>query len=100
MDQNIKKVNEEEVGFGWWNTWAWIGLVIGNLYILGSANGNSELISFAIVIILINTILMVMILRYNKYAFLIATILSINPLLWIINGIYLKNRWANKKVNK
>ena len=42
---------------------------------------------------------MVMILKFNKYAFLVATVLTINPLLWIINGIYLKNRWDHPKVN-
>ena len=40
-----------------------------------------------------------LILKFNKYAFLIATILSFNPLLWIINGIYLKNRWCHPRVN-
>lgn len=29
----------------------------------------------------------------------IATIISVNPLVWIINGIYLKNRWCHPKVN-
>ena len=42
---------------------------------------------------------MVMILKFNKYAFLVATVLTIIPLLWIINGIYLKNRWDHPKVN-
>jgi len=42
---------------------------------------------------------MILILQFNKYAFLIATILSINPIAWIINGIYLKNRWNHPKVN-
>lgn len=43
---------------------------------------------------------MILILKFNKYAFLIATVLSLNPLLWIINGIYLKNCWCHPKVNK
>jgi len=29
----------------------------------------------------------------NRWGFLILTILSLNPLMWIINGIYLVNRW-------
>lgn len=29
----------------------------------------------------------------HRMAFVILTILSVNPLLWLINGIYIKNRW-------
>jgi len=88
---------ESFVGFEWWRAWAWLGLTIGNLYLLGSFKNEEIVIAF--VLIAINSILMIYILRYNKYAFLIATVLSINPLLWIINGIYLKNRWNHPKVN-
>ena len=59
----------------------------------------SELVGLAVVLIVINTALMIMILKLSKYAFLIATVISLNPLLWIINGIYLKNRWNHQKVN-
>ena len=70
---------------------------MGNLYIVGSLQGAIEV---AIIFLIINTALMISILKYNKYAFLIATVISINPLLWIINGIYLSNRWNHPKVNK
>jgi hypothetical protein len=83
--------------FGWWEAWAWLGLTLGNLTIFGQLLGAPEI---AFIFVLINSILMILILRYNKYAFLTATILSFNPLLWIINGIYLKNRWCHPKVNK
>jgi ribosomal protein L37E len=88
--------DENTIGFQWWTIWAWLGLTIGNLYTLGTLKGLTEL---AIVLIVINTALMIFVLKYNKYAFLIATVLSLNPLLWIINGIYLKNRWNHPKVN-
>jgi len=38
--------------------------------------------------------------RYNKYAFLISTIISLNPWYWIINGIYLNNRWNEDITNQ
>ena len=88
--------SKNEIGFVWWKIWAWIGLTWGNLSILallGEAKG------LAIVLIIINTILMILTLRFNKYAFLIGTIISIAPLFWIVNGIYLKNRWNHPKVN-
>ena len=86
-----------ELGFTWWKVWAWIGLTLGNLTLFLQLQ---EVMPLAITLIVINTILNVMILKFNKYVFLIATILSINPILWIINGIYLKNRWNHPKVNK
>ena len=86
-----------ELGFTWWKVWAWIGLTLGNLTFFLQLQ---EVMPLAITLIVINTILNVMILKFNKYVFLIATILSINPIFWIINGIYLKNRWNHPKVNK
>ena len=87
----------DELGFTWWKVWAWIGLTLGNLILFFQLQ---EAMPLAITLIVINTILNVMILKLNKYVFLIATILSINPIIWIINGIYLKNRWNHPKVNK
>jgi hypothetical protein len=97
MNENENVVNDsQDIGFQWWKIWAWLGLTLGNLYILGLL---SEQIGLAVVLIIVNTVLMIKILKFNKYAFLIATIISLNPLLWIINGIYLKNRWNHQKVN-
>ena len=97
MTENENVVNDsQDIGFKWWSIWAWLGLTLGNLSTLSVL---SELVGLALVIIAVNTVLMVMVLKSNKYAFLIATIISLNPLLWIINGIYLKNRWNHQKVN-
>ncbi|NCC18971.1 MAG: hypothetical protein EOM29_08550 [Bacteroidia bacterium] len=88
----------DSITYGWWKTWAWLSLIFGNLYIFSQLKDtyNIELMSG---LIIFNITLNILILRYNKYAFLIATILSINPILWIINGIYLKNRWNHPLVN-
>jgi hypothetical protein len=91
-------IDPAQQGFKWWRTWAWLGLTIGNLYILGIAG--KEIPIFAAILIGVNSILCIYILKMNKYAFLWATILSVNPLIWIVNGIYLKNRWTNPLVNK
>ena len=90
---------KQELGFTWWNVWAWLGLTLGNLMTLGAFADIPDAMGIAWGFVIINTILNILILRYNKYAFLIATILSLNPLYWIINGIYLKNRWCDPKVN-
>lgn len=97
MTENENIVNDsQDIGFQWWKIWAWLGLTLSNLYMFGEL---SEQVGLAVVLIIANTALMIMILKFNKYAFLIATIISLNPLLWIINGIYLKNRWNHQKVN-
>jgi uncharacterized membrane protein YvbJ len=96
LNPDKKSVVQKELGFQWWSIWAWLGLILGNLMTFGQLKDMPEL---ALIFVIINTILMIFILKFNKYAFLIATILSINPLLWIINGVYLKNRWCHPKVN-
>lgn len=97
MTENENLVHDsQDVGFKWWNIWAWLGLTLGNLQMLGVLN---EIVGLAVFFIVLNTLLMILILRNNKYAFLIATVISLNPLLWIINGIYLKNRWNHPRVN-
>ncbi len=95
MHDKVNTTNQE-LGFRWWTIWPWLGLTIGNLYILGAMN---KFLSVALILVAVNTVLCFLILRFNKYAFLIATILSINPIIWIVNGIYLKNRWSHPKVN-
>jgi len=33
------------------------------------------------------------IIKRKRWGWIVATILSLNPILWVVNGIYLKNRW-------
>lgn len=96
QEDTSKNNTTKELGFQWWTIWAWLGLTLGNLMVFAQLEGMLEA---AIIIAIINTILCILMLQFNKYAFLIATIISINPLLWIVNGIYLKNRWCHPKVN-
>jgi hypothetical protein len=84
------------LGFGWWTFQGWASLVIGTLLILGQMR--EELGGFAFVLVAVNVALSAMLLKYSKIAFVTATVLSINPLLWIINGIYIKNRWNDPRV--
>lgn len=97
-ESEIAKQNESKssLEFGWWNIWAWLGLIIGNLYCISVFNVSI----MGILLVILNTSLCIGILRYSKFSFLIATILTFNPLIWIINGIYLKNRWSHPKLNK
>ena len=94
--QESKKHDKDNISFEWWLIWAWLGLIPGNLLVLIELK---DAIGLAIILIIFNSVLMILILKYNKYAFLIATVLTINPIIWIINGIYIKNRWRHPKVN-
>jgi len=94
---------ENNIGFLWWQITGWLNLTFGNLYILLNSQNLPLTLTTIVTLtisILIQTILSIFILRYNKYVFLLVTILSLNPIIWIINGIYLKNRWNHPKVNK
>lgn len=94
--QESKNHDKDNISFEWWLIWAWLGLIPGNLLVLIELK---DAIGMATILIIFNSALMILILKYNKYAFLIATVLTINPIIWIINGIYLKNRWRHPKVN-
>lgn len=85
-----------DIGFQWWVIWGWFGLCAGNLYAVFIVK---DMPGIALILIIVNTTLMVMILHFNKYAFLVATVLSLNPVVWIVNGLYLKHRWHHPRVN-
>ena len=76
--ESYQENENNELGFTWWKVWAWIGLTLGNLTIFLRFQ---EEMMLAITLIVICTILNIMILKLNKYVFLIATILSINPII-------------------
>jgi len=92
----FEKEHKKDIGFQWWVVWAWLSLTLGNFYTIFILR---DMMILAVILITISSVLAVMILRFNKYAFLVATILTFNPLFWIINGIYLKRRWHHSKVN-
>lgn len=97
--ENHKK---SEVSFKWWDIWAWISIFILLTYTSYAwyTYGNQTAITFLIITNSISIVLYIYVLKYNKYAFLLATILSFNIILWVINGVYLKRRWEHSKVNK
>ena len=99
MESNDAVNDIPNMGFRWWKAWGWLGLVVGSVTIgqLILIIGTDAWLLFCLIL---NTVLMIMILKFNKYAFLIATVLSLNPIVWIINAIYLKNRWHHPKVNR
>ena len=96
MPSDHKESTTLDLGFGWWKAWGWLGITIGNIYIIATI-GSKGMTGWFLVIA--NSIFCIMILQMNKYAFLVATIMSLNPLIWIINGVYLKRRWRHPRLN-
>jgi len=87
---------KNEIGFGWWNIYGWFCLIIGGIVICSLQLKESGILF----LLSLNTALMIMVIRYNKYAFLLSTLLSFNPILWIVNFIYIRNRWHHPKANR
>jgi len=88
--------NGDDIGFTWWRVWSWLGLVPGSIFLLMQVSG--PLGGWAILLCVINVVTCSFMLGYSRAAFLTLTIFSLNPILWIINGIYLKNRWNHPLV--
>lgn len=86
-----------ELGFVWWDTYGWLGIILGGAAIAAIFDRNALA---ALALVSLNTGLMVLVIRKNKYAFLLSTLISLNPILWIANLIYLKNRWDHPEVNR
>lgn len=95
MSAGVVKSGQDRLGFAWWTFQGWASLIVGTLICLGQFK---ELGGFAVVLAAVNIGLSVMIIRFSKTAFVIGTVLSINPILWIINWIYIKNRWRDPRV--
>ena len=66
------------------------GAILG---IWSYSEDGANLIIWSILLIALGTLLH----RRNRWAWIVFTILNVNPASWIINGIYLKNRWNEMK---
>lgn len=64
---------------------------------LGSYGSHSKMLFLFSLAFAVASIVHVGIIKRNKWAFVLGTVLSLNPLLWVINGIYIKNRWSELK---
>lgn len=84
-----------ELGFRWWTFSGWAHLIGNTLLILANAR---DLGGLTFILLVANIALGIWILKYSRIAFTIATVLTINPIFWIINGIYLRNRWSHPVV--
>jgi len=88
--ENTPETKTKELGFIWWQ-------VFNGLWLLGFAalivKGN-----FSPLFFFLGAFFWLFLVNYSRAAFILATIFTLNPIFWIINGIYIKNRWNHPKV--
>lgn len=101
--------NEQLLGYRWWLFYSTAFIIIIWLFLFGVWSGFFNISEagvsgdFIAAIGITTAILLtwfLSLISYNRSAFLLATIFSLNPLLWIGNGIYLRNRWNQVPPNK
>ncbi|WP_026970465.1 hypothetical protein [Aliagarivorans marinus] len=90
-------IDKYSKGFVWWNVWGSLNAIVAFVVAVNSAIEGDYLLSIALVLIFVGAL---MVLKKNKYAFLVMTVLSLNPVIWIINGIYLNERWDYPSLNR
>lgn len=95
MKSNDSDYGQEQRGFTWWTFSGWASLIVGTGMFLSLFKDSGVL---AGTLAILNICMSVWIILFSRTAFIVGTIVSLNPLLWIINGIYIKNRWNDPRV--
>lgn len=95
MIKETPAASSQAYGFGWWTFWSWLGLIGGTLFCLSMY---ATLGGLALVFAFMNIGLCIYMLKFSRTAFIITTIISLNPILWIAHWIYLKNRWGDPRL--
>lgn len=93
-----EKNNPDKLGFGWgyfviYNTLIGNILLFGILTWVGIADGEPGLLLFGIVALAVSAAIGYFSILRQRWALIVSTILSFNPLWMLINIFYLKNRW-------
>lgn len=89
--------NPEKLPFKWGyfqSICSILGIVMAVLALIGlSENENSGTLQFLSVFGIAHGIAGIFMLRRNRWWWIIGILLTLNPIFWIANGIYLSNRW-------
>ncbi|WP_321311502.1 hypothetical protein [Halarcobacter sp.] len=97
-------MNEKKLSYRWWKIYSYIFTVLNIIWypffwmgFFATKEYGYSLGFFIAVGLTIGILLTLLVnsLSLGKKSFLTITILSFNPIIWIINGIYLKNRWSD-----
>ena len=105
LDKRLHRIrpNFKPFVWGYYNA---LGCFIAPIYGLGAITGKNPTMDaiskwqILFMLLIIFAPLGVLALKRNRWAFVAITVLSINPIVWVINGFYLKNRWRELTFNK
>jgi len=99
-DENFVKISS----FRWWKIYSYVFIIIAfislikNSFIYLLVSMEPQKYDLILILTLFSiSIFLVTFLRFllklNIYAFILATLLSINPIIWLLNCIYILKRW-------
>jgi hypothetical protein len=100
MDNRLHENNPDALPYKWGYYNGWMALLMSAVYVViffesaADAYGRTadNYVSSGVMFIILGVISAGFIFR-NKWWTIASIIVQFNPLLWIINGVYLKNRW-------
>ncbi len=89
--------------FFWWRLQGWIllsysGYALVYLCLNGWLQTGGTQSYFILLSFLALAFVSLLCIKMNFWAFAAITIASLNPYLWIVNAIYLKNRWSSHRI--
>lgn len=94
-----EKNNPDKLGFKWgyfviYNTLINNILLFGFLTWAGVDDGDPELLLFGVVALVLSAGVAYFSIHRHRWALIVSTLLSLNPLWMFINIVYLRNRWS------
>ena len=107
--QENNKVQDTQRTYRWWLVYSVMFILIYGLFMISFWTGwfdveengiKGEFIAAVAITVGVFFTWLLSLFTYSRVAFLLATIFSLNPVIWVINGIYLKNRWSAILRNK
>lgn len=102
LNQNFLTRNPSYKPFTWGYFNSLLLIVVGILssglwiWLYSQTSGNHDIIIWGILL----TTMGIFLYQRNRWAWVVFSILNLNPVSWIINGIYLKNRWREMRGGK
>ncbi len=111
QDKNLHRRNPAALGFKWgyFTGFRILFLEIVLVFLIAEIARRSRLIQnnahiegyilVEIILVVLFALCGIFILRRHRWAWIVYTVCTLNPFFWIINGIYIKNRWEEMKSN-
>lgn len=99
-DKKLHENNPDTMGFKWGYFTGFrilfVAIVLLPFLILAALSGDlseDEVLGFFFIVVVVLFVPGIFILCRHRWAWILYTVCSLNPVLWIINGTYIKNRW-------